>query len=92
MTNHIAEPLSLAQLASLANVSPRQLNRLFREKLAITTMEFYRNLRLDKARNLLVKTPLATTEIALMTGFSSSAHFSQSFRQKFGKTPSSVRL
>ena len=91
MTNHIAEPLSLEQLASLANVSPRQLNRLFREKLGTSTMGFYRDLRLDKARNLLRQTPLSTTEIALMTGFSSSAHFSQAFRQKFDATPSSIR-
>jgi len=91
MTNHIADTLDLEQLASLVNVSPRQLNRLFRDKLGKTTMGFYRDLRLDKARSLLTQSSLSTTEIALITGFSSSAHFSQSFRQKFSATPSSLR-
>lgn len=91
MTNHVADTLSLEQLADLSNVSSRQLNRLFREKLGKSTMSFYRDLRLDKAHNLLRQTPLSTTEIALIVGFSSSAHFSQAFRQKFDTTPSSVR-
>jgi len=91
MINRIGDTLTLSQLANLANVSPRQLNRLFDEKLQKTTMKFYRDLRLDKARNLLLQSALSATQIALMTGFSSSAHFSQAFRQKYGTTPSSIR-
>ena len=91
MINHIADTLSLDQLAGFAQVSPRQLNRLFKSKLNQTTMDFYRNLRLEKARNLLSQTPLSSTEIALATGFSSSAHFSSAFRAKFNQPPSSCR-
>ncbi len=91
MENHIADPLDLGQLAGLAGLGPRQLNRLFSEKLGQSTMGFYRNLRLEKARNLIVQTSLALTEIALATGFASSAHFAKSFRDRYQAAPSSLR-
>ena len=92
MVNHLADTLALVQLAAQAEVSPRQLNRLFRGKIGNSTMGFYRDMRLEKARDLLTQTPLSTTEIALATGFASSAHFSQAFRRKFGNKPTSLRL
>jgi len=91
MINRLADPLSLPALAALAGVGERQLNRLFRDKVGRSTMAFYRMLRLDKARNLLTQTPLSLTEIALATGFSSSAHFSKAFREAFAAPPSSLR-
>lgn len=91
MENHVADPLRLAQLAILAGTSPRQLNRLFKERLGRSTMAFYRRLRLDVARNLLQQSTLPLTDIALATGFANSAHFSSAFRAEFGASPSSVR-
>ncbi|MEH6632996.1 MAG: GlxA family transcriptional regulator [Halopseudomonas aestusnigri] len=91
MENHIADPLGLGQLALLACVSSRQLNRLFVDKLGESTMSVYRNLRLEKAHNLLMQTSLSITEVAFATGFSSSAHFSKAFHDKYGSPPSTVR-
>ncbi len=91
MENHIAEPLGLDALAQRTGCGPRQLNRLFGDKLGTTTMAFYRELRLQKARNLLAQTTLSITEIALATGFSNSAHFSDAFRRKYAAAPSAMR-
>ena len=91
MENHIADPLELTQLARLSEISPRQLNRLFRSKMGQSTMNFYCKLRLEKAYKLLKQSTLPITEIALANGFSSSAHFAHSFRRTFGSTPSSLR-
>lgn len=91
MENHVADPLELAQLAQLSGIGPRQLNRLFRQKLGRSTMTFYRELRLGKAGNLLTQSTLSLTEIALATGFANSAHFSTAFRDVFGRAPSSLR-
>ena len=91
MENHIADPLSLKQLALLSSISPRQLNRIFIEKIGQSTMSVYRNLRLEKADNLVRQTVLSLTEIALATGFSSSAHFSKAFQEKYGSPPSFFR-
>jgi transcriptional regulator GlxA family with amidase domain len=91
MENHIADPLSLPQLATLSDIGARQLNRLFRDRLGQSTMAFYRRLRLEKAHNLLIQSPLSITDVALATGFSGSAHFATAFRGKFDTTPSSIR-
>ena len=91
MESHVAEPLSLPQLASLGGVSARQLNRLFQDRLGISVMGYYRDLRLEKAQNLLANSPLSLTEIALATGFASSSHFSRAYGAKFGAPPSGQR-
>ncbi|RED45777.1 AraC family transcriptional regulator with amidase-like domain [Aestuariispira insulae] len=91
MENHIADPLSLDQLTLFSGTGPRQLNRLFQEKLGCRTMGFYRSLRLEKARGLLTLTPLTITDVALATGFASSAHFASAFRDEYGTSPSAYR-
>ncbi len=91
MESHVAEPLGLEDLATIAVISPRQLNRLFREKLGRSTMTYYRELRLEKAQSLLRNSPLSLTEIALATGFANSSHFSRSYADQFGQPPSSNR-
>ncbi|MEZ5931601.1 MAG: helix-turn-helix domain-containing protein [Alphaproteobacteria bacterium] len=91
METRIADPLRLHELATFAGVSKRQLNRLFRDNLGKTTMAFYRDLRLDKARSLLMSSSLSMTEIALAAGFSSSAHFSKAHAERYGASPSAIR-
>lgn len=91
MEGHIADPLALSQLAAFAGLSGRQLNRLFQDKLSHTTMEFYRNLRLEKAQNLLRNSSLRLIEIAVATGFINAAHFATCYRRRFGFPPSAVR-
>ncbi len=91
MESHVAEPIPLDDLAGAAGISPRQLNRLFREKLGRSTMGYYRELRLDKAQSLLRHSPLSLTEIALATGFANSSHFSRAYTQHYGQPPSANR-
>ena len=91
MESHVADPLSLEHLAVSAGISPRQLNRLFNQKLGRSTMGYYRDLRLDKAQVLLRNSALSLTEIALATGFSSSSHFSRAFSALHNQSPSSLR-
>jgi AraC family transcriptional regulator, glycine betaine-responsive activator len=91
MECHIGDPLDLAQLASAASVGPRQLDRLFRDKLGLSPMAFYRRLRLETARTLMRNAPLAVTEVALATGFASPSHFSRAYRAAYGEPPSKLR-
>ena len=91
MEGHIADPLTLRQLSTLSGLGVRQLNRLFGEKLGVSTMAFYRDLRLEKAENLLQQSTLSVTEVAQATGFSGSAHFSQAFKTRYGRVPSDLR-
>ena len=91
MENHIADPLTLGDLAALSGVTTRQLNRLFRTRLTLSTMSYYRNLRLETAQRLLRQSTMPLTEIALATGFANSAHFSRVYAQRYGEPPSRAR-
>jgi len=91
MRNHIADPLDLEQLAKLSEVSVRQLNRLFKDKMNVGTMDFYRQLRLKTSKKLLKQSSMKIIDVAQATGFVSAAHFSSSFHKQFGQTPSSLR-
>lgn len=92
MEGHIADPLGLEQLARYVNISSRQLNRLFKTKLEQSAMGFYRQLRLEKARNLIKNSSLPITDIALATGFCSSAHFTTAYARYYGHPPSALRV
>ncbi len=91
METHIADPLSLKQIADITGVGPRQLNRMFQAKLGRSTMAFYRELRLDRAKRLIVQTPLPLSGVAEATGFTAMPHFSRAYRAAFGVAPSASR-
>lgn len=92
MQSHMGDPLTLAQLALIAGVTPRQLNRLFQDRLGDSTMRYYRKERLRLALHLLRGSALSITDIALATGFSGSAHFSTAFSTWHGVPPSRARV
>lgn len=87
MFSHLADPLSPEQIAAQVGCSPRQLQRLFNEGLGRPMMQFYREMRLDKADELVQQTALSMLDIALVTGFASAAHFSRLYAERFGMPP-----
>ncbi len=91
MESHVADPLDLGQLAGIAGVSARQLNRLFTDQLGQPAMRYYRTLRLGRAQSLLRNSSLPLTQIALATGFANSSHFSRAYSTQFGQAPSQYR-
>ena len=92
MEDHIADPLTLSQLGKLCNISSRQLNRVFKNNLDISTMIYYSNLRLEYAKNLMRNTKMSISEISEATGFSNPSHFSNGFSKKFGYPPIKYKL
>ena len=92
METHVADPLALGDLAAIAGVSARQLNRLFRDRLGVSAMSYYRDLRLNVAERLVRTSPLTLTEVALATGFANSSHFSVRYSERFGVAPSRSRM
>ena len=87
MEQNIEDPLSRQDLASRCGLSPRQLERLFRKYVGRTPIRFYQELRLQRARSLLIQTSMSILDIALACGFVSAPHFSKCYREFFGKTP-----
>lgn len=91
MESHLADPLSVEQLAHLAGVSPRQLQRLFQQQLGRSAKRFYLDLRLAKADELLRRTRLAIPEVAALCGFANAAHFARAMRSGTGESPTGRR-
>ncbi|WP_315832577.1 GlxA family transcriptional regulator [Bradyrhizobium prioriisuperbiae] len=87
----LEEPAELQQLAEIAGVSLRQLERLFASHMQETVSECYLRIRLEKAAELLRKTGLSVTAVGVACGFQSSSHFSRTFKARYGKTPSAER-
>lgn len=91
MEANIEEPLSLDELARLASLSQRHLQRMFKHTLNMTPMHYYLNLRLRRARALLLQTEMSVMSVTVACGFQSSCHFSKSYRTLFGYSPSMER-
>ncbi|MEX1215011.1 GlxA family transcriptional regulator [Saccharospirillum sp.] len=91
MRANIEEPLTLPELAHCANISRRQVERLFQTHLETSPSRYYLELRLVHARRLLMQTNRSIVDISLASGFVSSSHFSNCFRDYYGIAPSAAR-
>jgi transcriptional regulator GlxA family with amidase domain len=87
MEANIEEPISPALLAQDVGLSTRQLERLFRRYLNRSPKRYYMELRLQKARNLLLQTDMSVINVALACGFTSPSHFSKCYRALYQTTP-----
>ncbi|RYG92129.1 GlxA family transcriptional regulator [Loktanella sp. IMCC34160] len=87
MEQNIEEPISPAVLAKDVGMSTRQLERLFRRYLNRSPKRYYMELRLQKARNLLMQTDMSVINVALACGFASPSHFSKCYRSHYDTTP-----
>lgn len=91
MEARLEQPCTQHELAAAAGISTRQLERLFRAELGRSPGAHYLRLRLERARQLARQTGLPVAEIGAACGFSSTSHFSRSYRARFGVPPSGER-
>ena len=91
MEANIKEPISQIDLAGFVGLSRRQLQRLFQKYLLCTPSRYYLQLRLQRARELLLQTNLSLVEISEQTGFVSNSHFSKSYKELYSHSPSAER-
>ena len=89
MQEHMEFPLPISEIAEIAGLSKRSLERKFNRMMRTTPNGYYRGLRLNKANNLLLNTDMRINEIGLACGFPSG--FTTIYRQAFGMTPNSAR-
>lgn len=91
MEANLQEPLALDELASYAELSRRQLERLFQRHVECPPLKYYMDLRLLRARLLLRQTHMPIIDVALACGFISPSHFTKSYHDRFGHSPSRER-
>ncbi len=87
MSDNVEDVLLMEAIARQAGVSRRQLERLFKTYTGKSPASFYRDLRLERGRQLLRDTDYKIIAISAACGFSSATTFSRSFRKKFGFCP-----
>ena len=92
MEENLEAPLASSELADMASLSVRQLERLFQKYLGCTPREHYVELRLQRAHRLLTHSSLSVTEVGLACGFVSASHFAKRYRERFHQTPQKTRM
>lgn len=91
MREHLGEPLTLADVATHAGVSPRTLNRRFREQAGTTPMQWRLRLRIHHAQELLETTTLSVDQIARHCGFGTAIALRQHFARLVHQSPLAYR-
>jgi transcriptional regulator GlxA family with amidase domain len=79
------------EMAAEACLSRSQLTRVFERQLGVAPMAFVIECRLDRARQMLLESRLAVSEIAATLGYEDAHFFSRQFKARFGASPRAFR-
>lgn len=85
--DNIAEPLSVSEMAERAYMSPSAFSHVFRDVTGKSPYQFVKEMRLNRARELLVEDGNSVTQISKAVGYRSASHFINEFKDRFGVTP-----
>lgn len=84
---HLADPITVATMAAQVGLSPSAFTRTFREVTGSSPYQYVKDVRLNRARELVIDRRLGVSEIAHRVGYTSASHFIKEFRNRFGSTP-----
>ncbi|MDF1617134.1 response regulator transcription factor, partial [Petrocella sp. FN5] len=89
--SHYQHPIKLKDISEHVHINSSYLSRLYKDKTGQTITETLRNIRIEKAKELLKNDNLKTYAIAVLVGFDDPAYFSYVFKQHTGYTPSQYK-
>ena len=87
LESRLADPPSLEELGKMVGCSHYYLSRTFSKEMSMTISQYLRQIRIEKAAELLSSGKFNVTEVALEVGYSSLSHFSHAFQQLTGCCP-----
>ena len=85
--DHLADPISLAELTDLVGLSTYHFCRAFKQSFGIPPHRYHTSRRIDRAKALLAKPAPSVTKIGLTVGYSETSSFTAAFRKATGLTP-----
>jgi AraC-like DNA-binding protein len=85
---HFREPLTLAEVAAVAHLSPHWFSEQFRRATGESFQSFLKRRRLQFARSLIESTELGVTEVCHAAGFNDPSYFGRAYRDRYGVAPS----
>jgi AraC-like DNA-binding protein len=88
---HLAEDISLGQVARAVNTSTFYFCKMFKKMTGINFTDYLSRMRIEKSKNLLLNPNLRVSEIAFEVGFQSLTHFNRVFKKILGQTPTDYR-
>jgi AraC family transcriptional regulator len=91
MPGPLDQPLGLADLAALVQLSPPHFLRMFKHATGLAPHQYVLTQRIERAKGLLRTSMLAIGEIAFHLGFQTQSHFTMHFRRLTGLTPTAYR-
>lgn len=91
LQREMAEPVTVAGLAAMVNLSESRFRALFAAQLGVAPGQYLQRLRLRRARLLLERTFLSVKEVMALVGYNDPSHFARDFRREHGAAPSEVR-
>lgn len=91
LTEHLAEPITLAELSEHFAISHTSLNKHLRQACGKTAFQYLRELRIARAEALLRDSTLSIAQVAHECGFASASHLSSTIRRSLGKTAKACR-
>ena len=87
MRAHVAEPLRVESLASIAGMSATTFHRHFKAVTSMSPLAYHKQIRLQEARRRLLAELGGTAEVAVSVGYGSASQFSREYKREFGSSP-----
>ena len=91
LQEHLAEEVSLSVLAERFHLNPQYISQLFKNEIGVGFLAYLTNIRMEKAKKLLLSTPLSVAEVAERSGYGDYRVFTKVFKKSEGVTPSQYR-
>ena len=91
MQEHLSEEISLSVLADEFHLNPQYISQLFKNEIGVGFLAYLTNIRIEKAKKLLLSTALSVTEISSLAGYGDYRVFTKVFKKTEGVTPSQFR-
>ena len=91
LQEHLAEEISLSVLAEEFHLNPQYISQLFKSEIVVNFLAYLTNIRMEKAKKLLLTTSLSIAEVAEQSGYGDYRVFTKVFKKSEGVTPSQYR-
>ncbi|MCI5943870.1 MAG: response regulator [Eubacterium sp.] len=91
LQEHLSEEMSLAILSEEFHLNPQYISQLFKNEIGVGFLTYLTNIRMEKAKKLLLSTSLSVARIAEQSGYSDYRVFTKVFKKSEGITPSQFR-
>ena len=91
LQEHLAEEVSLNVLAGEFHLSAQYISQLFKSEIGVNFLSYLTNIRMSRAKKLLLSTDLSIAEVSQKSGYADYRVFTKAFKKSEGVTPSQYR-